>query len=173
MGVRMSSQIEIRNFVNRRIRALCEEERRARSKLRIYQWLGWICVGAGIVFPLLAGSTLLASSELVGRDWTRIGGLLALLAAVLTGLHKGFNCERYQTDLRTRLNALHSLAESYQETALLKGPALVAEMVKLNDRLREIRSQSVDMPQMLSHLEDGTGEPEDDGADDIAKVPAS
>lgn len=145
----MSSQIAIRNFVIMRIRALSAEERRTRTKLLIYQWLSWICVAAGIVFPLLAGSTLLASPHLVGENWTLVGGVLALLAAVLTGLHKGFNCERYQADLRAKLHALHSLVESHQETALLNGDALSAEVTRLNNCLRDLRIQSFDTPQML------------------------
>ena len=81
---------DVSAFVAMRIGQLLGEERRYRSRLTTYKWMSWICVAAGVVFPLLAGSALLAAPEFFGREgWARIGGALVLLAALFDRSSQG------------------------------------------------------------------------------------
>ena len=142
----MNSPPNIRDFIELRIRQLLLEERRYRLKLWIYGWLSWICVVVGIVVPLLVGSALLASPAGFGSKWGNIAGGLTLLAAVLTGLHKGLKCEAYHDACRRQIHSLRSIVEGFEATATVSGPDLLAQVDTLETRLRELRTVTFDVP---------------------------
>lgn len=138
---------EARMLVKKRIADLLDEERRLRSTLIVYRRLSWICIAAGIVFPILASSALLGSQEIFGGErWGIIGGFLALAAAVLTSLHKGFECESYQADCKRALLSLRSLIEGYEATGAMTDKGLDEAIVQLEGRLGELRRTAFDIP---------------------------
>lgn len=142
----MDSASDIRAFVDHRIGQLLREERQYRIKLSIYGWLSWICVAVGIVVPLLVGSALLASPAGFGPRWGNIAGALALLAAILTGLHKGFKCEAYHDECRRQIHTLRSIVEGLEATVVLEGQQLSAEVETLEARLRDLRAGAFGTP---------------------------
>jgi hypothetical protein len=143
----MPSRAELHEFARTRASILLDEERPYRRKLRVLKCLSWVAVTAGVAFPLVAGSALLARPELFGEGrWALIGGILVLVAAILTGLHKGLKCESYHADCQQRLHALRSLIEGYEGIVLLSddevGPAIKA----LEERLARLREIPFDIP---------------------------
>ena len=143
----MQEPQDIRAFADMRIAQLLNEEGRYRTRLTAYRWMSWVCVAAGIVFPAIAGSALLAAPEFFGREGrARIGGALVLLAGILTGLHKAFKCEAYHEDARQRIHALRSLVEGYETTALVDGDELRARFDALESKREELRARPFDVP---------------------------
>jgi hypothetical protein len=133
-------------LIRLRIDQLLEEERHHRRRLRLLRGLSWICVLAGIAFPILAGSALLGSPDLFGPKWKLWGGILVLLAAVLTAIHKGLNCEAHHAECRRVIHQIRDLIESY-EAALVLGPDdPEPQVATLEARRRELRSQAFEVP---------------------------
>ena len=92
--------------------ALLADEQKVQRRLRLYGLLSSVAVILGIVAPILAGSTLLASSSHLA-GWPTIGGILTLLASGGVALHKGLDCDRYHGKCRQALAELRSLATAY------------------------------------------------------------
>lgn len=92
-------------------------------------------VGGGTIFPLIGGTTLLTSST---NENFKIGvGILSILGACLTALHKAFNCEAHQAECLRLINASRTLADAY-ENALLNESSLPENFNKLEDRREQL-----------------------------------
>jgi hypothetical protein len=142
----MAMTTDIRTFVAHRIEQLSREETSYRRKLVILRWASAVCVIAGIAFPLLAGSALLSSPDIFDNAlWARLSGGLILIAAILTGLHKGLKCEAYQTECKRVIHALRSLIEGFEATAYLAEAEVRAAVDPLERRLQDIRKDAFEI----------------------------
>jgi hypothetical protein len=136
---------DIHAFVGLRIAQLTDEEASLRRKLNSYRTLSLVCIVSGVIFPLLAGSTLLGSSDFFGPNWARVGGLLALLAAALTGLQRGLNCDAVQNEYKKGICAIRGLIEDLEATSLLDVDQARAALDSIDKRLGTMRSR-MDVP---------------------------
>jgi hypothetical protein len=118
------------------------EQRAYELHLGVLEPFGAICIGGGIVLPLIAGFTLLGKPVFLGGSWELISGSLSLVAAILTGIHAGFNCDRYQGECRRLIKALQSLIEGYQAAMILNEHQLEARFNELETRLKDLRDGS-------------------------------
>jgi hypothetical protein len=91
---------------------LLNDETKVQGRLKLYAFLSRVAVILGIVAPILAGSTVLASYSKVDH-WPVVGGVLTLLASAGVALHKGLDCERYHGKCHDALAELRSLATAY------------------------------------------------------------
>jgi len=151
----MSSTVEMRDFVRGRIERLAREERGVRSKLIWFRAFSQVAVAAGVAFPILAGSTLLAGAASAlpvgsgGSLWGAVSGGLALAAGLMTGLHKGLKCEAYQAESRRTVHALRSLIEDFEATSVLNADELGPAVMALEARRRELRLDAFEVPPAL------------------------
>ena len=130
---------QILDLFNQREHELEAEYRAYEIGLGLLEPISSVCVGGGIVLPLIAGFTLLGQSELFGRNWELFSGGLSLLAAILTGIHTGFKCEQHQAECRRLIKELKSLAEDYEAAKVIPENELEAKLNELETRRRELR----------------------------------
>jgi hypothetical protein len=117
----MQGSLGWRQLAVERSADLLADERKLQWTLRLYTAFSQIAVVLGIVVPILAGSTVLASIQNVA-GWPIITGLLTLVASVLVAIHKGLNCDAFHGRCREALAELRSIAMSY-ERLLSRPPA--------------------------------------------------
>jgi hypothetical protein len=132
----------ILNLFSQREYELKIEQRAYEIKLGVLEPFGAICIGSGIVLPLLAGFTLLGKPAFFGNSWELISGSLSLLAAILTGIHAGFNCDKHHGECRRLIKALQSLIEGYQAAKTLNESQLETRFNELETRLKDLRDGS-------------------------------
>jgi hypothetical protein len=133
-------------LVRLRIDQLLAEEGHYRGRLRVLRTLSWLCVAAGIVFPILAGSALLGSPEIFGPGWKLWGGILVLLAAVLTALHKGLNCEAHHAEAKKTIHGIRDLVEGYEAALFLGADEFGPQLTALEARRAGLRANAFDVP---------------------------
>jgi hypothetical protein len=137
-------------LIDSRIARLACEHGDLRRRVGFYRRFSHVAVFSGIVFPVLAGSTLLGDAAkdwtVLGVPWPMLAGGLALLATVLTAVHKGFDCEKYQANARLVLHEALSLIEGYETLRLLEGAAFGARLEILEARLEAFRKRGFDVP---------------------------
>lgn len=142
----MADDRKLRELVEMRIKDLLREEDTIRGRLIPYHLFSQVAVVLGIVVPLLAGSALLTPLQAQSPDVKLWIGGFALLAAVLTAIHKGLNCETYQAQARVTSHRLRSLVEGFERTRALDPAALVAALEVLERRLEDLRASAFEIP---------------------------
>jgi hypothetical protein len=121
----------------------CAIERRA-----LEMWLGlltplrWLTVSGGIVFSAIAGATILGKHDLLVGSWPVVGGVCALTASILTGLHTGLKCESHQAECRRLIQVYLSLEAAYQAARLLPPTELALRQSALEERFEQARSNA-------------------------------
>ena len=140
------TETALREFIALRIDQLLREERAYRTRLGIFRPFSQLTVVAGVVFPLIAGSTLLTSAQIFGQNSNIIGGILSLVAAALVGIHKGLGCDAYQSNCRRTVHGLRSVIEGYERTSTLDTAALATAIDQLESRLNDIRGGAPELP---------------------------
>jgi hypothetical protein len=84
--------------------------------LRPLTLLRWVMVGLGTILAAFAGATALGR---YGDPWESIGGICALTASILTGLHTALDCEAHQAECRRLIRVYASLEAAYQAALVL------------------------------------------------------
>lgn len=133
---------QIFDLFNRREYELTVEQRAFEIWLGLLEPFGAFSKGCGIVLPLLAGFTLLSQPEFLGENWEPISGCLSLLAAMLTGIHTGLECDDHQAECRRLIKMLRSLVEGYQAAKATDKDELQARFDCLEIRLKGFRESS-------------------------------
>ncbi len=136
-----------RPLVVERVEGLLADERKAQRTLYCYAAFSNIAVICGLVVPILAGSTVLASYQKDhGGNWPLLSGILTLAASVLVAVHRGLNCEGYHVKCRGALAELRSLAMSYERLLNTVAPEIAEQTFEtLEARLVDFYKQFVEV----------------------------
>ena len=62
-----------------------------------------------------------------------------LVAAILTAVHKGFDCDAHQAECRRLVQAYRGLEVRYRTLAQIETPTIVDELLVLDTELAELR----------------------------------
>jgi hypothetical protein len=110
-------------------------------------WLGfltplkWMTVGGGTVLSVVASATVLA--KVFGERSGLVGGLCALGAALLTGLHTALNCDAHQAACRRYIQLYKCLESAYQNAqTLAPSTQLAARQDDLQARFESVTSNA-------------------------------
>lgn len=143
-----------RRFAAMRVAQLEDEDRSLR------RWLLWVRLGSwplqiiSIVFPVAAGSIALDSTSQAGLVST-----FSFIGAAAIALHRGLNCEAYQSALKRTTQAVRSIIEDYECIAALADEKVADALRKAEARLHELRATSNDVPPRRRRALRGMAEP--------------
>jgi hypothetical protein len=112
------------------------------SQLRLFSKTNWITVLVPSLLGVVAGSALFAKPESI--LWLGLGttiwiGIGTLLAAILTAIHKGLDCDAHQTECRRLVQVYRGLEVRYRTLAQIETPSIVDELLALDSELGELR----------------------------------
>lgn len=117
----------------------CKVESYAFNKrLKLFGYTNWITVIVPSLLAVTAGSALFATD-----DWRPIIGVTVLIGALLTAIHKGLDCDAYQTECRRLIQAYNGLATRYRTLHEVQKDHRQDEFLELENRLAEL-SPSLD-----------------------------
>jgi len=137
------SQIQrVLDLLDQREHELKIEQKAFEIWLGVLEPFGAFSKVCGIAFPLIAGFTLLSQPEYLGESWEMISGSLALIAAILTGIHTRLECDEHQAECRRLIKALKSLVEAYQAAKVADNNELKTKFNELEARLKDLRDRS-------------------------------
>lgn len=111
------------------------------SQLRFFSITNWITVLVPSLLGVLAGSGLFAKADsiLLGIETSTLIGIGTLLAAILTAIHKGLDCDAHQTECRRLVQIYRSLETRYRTLAQIETPNIVDELLALDSELGDLR----------------------------------
>ena len=78
------------------------------SKLRFFSKMNWITVLVPSLLAVIAGASIFATGK------TIFLGIVALLAALLTAIHKGLECDSHQAECRRLVQSYRGLETRYR-----------------------------------------------------------
>lgn len=115
------------------------------SQLRFFSKTNWITVLVPSLLGVVAGSALFAKSD---SNWLGIEtsiwiGIGTLLAAILTAIHKGLDCDAHQTECRRLVQVYRGLEVRYRTLAQIETPSIVDELLVLDSELGELRQSQM------------------------------
>lgn len=136
--------IENEKEVCARREAECEVESQAFNKrLKLFGYTNWITVIVPSLLAVTAGSALFADND----EWKLTVGLSALIAALLTAIHKGLDCDAYQAEARRLIQAYNGMATRYRTLHESRKENWLQDFLELEDRLAELREgATADLP---------------------------
>ena len=115
--------------------AECKVESHAFNKrLKLLWYTNWITVIVPSLLAVTAGSALFAAD-----NWAPIVGFAALAGALLTAIHKGFNCDAYQSECRRLIQEYNGLATRYRTLREIQKDNWLNDFLELEDRLAKLR----------------------------------
>jgi hypothetical protein len=120
----------------------CKIERRA-----LEMWLGaltplrWFTTAGSIVLTTFAAATGLGT-RLFSESWTIVGGACALVAAILTGLHTGFDCDAHQSECRRLIQLYSSLEAAYQNLIVMPPAERLPQYKALEEKFNDARTMA-------------------------------
>tara|TARA_R110001583_G_scaffold46347_1_gene145440 strand:- start:1597 stop:2022 length:426 start_codon:yes stop_codon:yes gene_type:complete len=103
------------------------------SRLRFFSKTNWITVLVPSLLGVVAGSALFATTSTI---WMGIG---ILVAALLTAVHKGLDCDAHQDECRRLVQAYRGLEVRYRTLHQIERPNIVDELLALDSDLAELR----------------------------------
>ncbi|WP_339901319.1 hypothetical protein [Paraglaciecola polaris] len=111
------------------------------SQLRIFSKTNWITVLVPSLLGVLAGSGLFVDSSvyllgLSASSWIAIG---TLLAAILSAIHKGLNCDAHQAECRRLVQLYRALEIRYRTLAQIEMQNIVDQILALDAKLAALR----------------------------------
>ncbi len=111
------------------------------SQLRFFSKTNWITVLVPSLLGVVAGSALFAESDSswVGIEASTWIGIGTLIAAILTAIHKGLDCDAHQAECRRLVQAYRGLEVRYRTLAQIETPTIVDELLALDSVLAELR----------------------------------
>jgi hypothetical protein len=137
----MIIQTEHDSRITERI-AFCRLEHRAYEHwLKTLTPANFLLAGIGGVLSLLAGLSIVTEASLIAP---KTAGWIAVLGAVLTGLHNGLRCDPHQAECRRLANQFEGLQTEY-------------ERLQLEPDERARREQLLGLEQKLATVVSGRG----------------
>jgi hypothetical protein len=111
------------------------------KELRFFSMANWFTVLIPSLLGVLAGSSLLveSNSRLFDFQVSTLIGCGTLLAAILTAIHQGLNCDAHQAECRRLVQDYRSLEVRYRTLAQIETPSIVDELLALDSELGELR----------------------------------
>ncbi len=107
------------------------------ERLRFFSKTNWITVLVPSLLGVLAGSAL---STNVNPLWLGLG---ALIAALLTAVHKGLDCDAHQVECRRLVQANRSFEVRYRTLHQIKSENIIEELRVLDSELAELRASQI------------------------------
>lgn len=124
-----------RRFAALRVEQLEQEDLSLRRQLFWVRAGSWPLQVISIVLPVAAGSIAL------GDHLSDFVSPLSFIA-----LHRGLNCEAYQSALKRTTQAVRSIVEDYECIGALADEKVADALRKAEARLHELRATSNDVP---------------------------
>jgi hypothetical protein len=107
------------------------------SRLRFFGKTNWITVIVPSLLGVIAGSALFSPSNTI---WLGVG---ALIAALLTAIHKGLDCEAHQEECRRLVQAYRGLEMRYRTISEIEVEDSQATLVELEDSLALLKESQL------------------------------
>lgn len=137
----MSADIaRYRRFAALRVEQLEQEDLSLRRQLFWVRAGSWPLQVISIVLPVAAGSIAL------GDHLSGFVSPLSFIGAAAVALHRGLNCEAYQSALKRTTQAVRSIVEDYECIGALADEKVADALRKAEARLHELRATSNDVP---------------------------
>jgi hypothetical protein len=129
--------------------ALCKQERRS------YEiWLSrltpanFVLLGLGGVLSLIAGLSIVTEAKLIDP---KVAGWMALIGAVLSGLHSRLKCDPHQAECRRLAAQFAELQTEYERLELeLDEAARREQLLSLEHKLATVRAGRTARPSNVS-----------------------
>ncbi len=111
------------------------------SELRFFSKTNWITVLVPSLLGVVAGSALFTTpgSSFLGIEASYWIGIGTLLAAILTAIHKGLDCDAHQAECRRLVQVYRGLEVRYRTLAQIESTSIVDELLALDSELGELR----------------------------------
>jgi hypothetical protein len=136
---------------------LAKRELECRIERRAFEmWLGfltplkWGVIIGTVVLSAVGGAPLFR--QWLGERWVLIGGICALISAVLMALHTGLKCDEHQGECRHLIQVYKALERDYQRAGTLQAAMMPSELERLDNRLREETSSAKAAPPLRYRL---------------------
>lgn len=137
----MSEEVtRYRHFAAIRVEQLGYEDESLRRQLFWVRVGSWPLQLISIVLPVAAGSVALSTTD------DSYVAALSFVGAAAVALHRGLNCEAYQSALKRTTQAVRSIIEDYECIAALADEKVADALRKAEARLHELRATSNDVP---------------------------
>lgn len=131
-----------RQFAASRVEQLEHEDRSLRRWLIMVRIGSWPLQIISIVFPVAAGSFSLAD---LPAD-SALVPMFSFIGAAAVALHRGLNCDAYQSAYKRTTQAVRSIIEDYECISALADERVADALKKAEARLHELRATSNDVP---------------------------
>ncbi|CAH0495054.1 hypothetical protein [Novosphingobium sp. CECT 9465] len=139
----MPADIErYRQFAASRVEQLEHEDRSLRRWLIMVRIGSWPLQIISIVFPVAAGSFSLAD---LPAD-SALVPMFSFIGAAAVALHRGLNCDAYQSAYKRTTQAVRSIIEDYECISAVADEKVADALKKAEARLHELRATSNDVP---------------------------
>lgn len=129
-----------REFAGVRAHQLRDEDLQLRKRLVG----GWPLLLLSLACPVAAGAAALWNEITPQYAW--VVPLFSFVGAISVALHRGFNCETYQTSLKRTAQILRSVMEGFEAVVAVPDAAVQDAYKAADARLRELRTTSSDLP---------------------------
>ena len=118
---------------------LCKRERRSYEIwLKTLSPANFLLDGVGGVLSLVAGLSIITEAGLIE---TKVAGWIAVLGAVLTGLHNRLKCEPHQAECKKLANQFAELQTDYERLEMENDEqAKSSQLMTLEQKLAAIRA---------------------------------
>lgn len=112
--------------------------------------LRWLTIFIGVVFPAIAGFSLLSNapeSSFLGVQWRTISAVLTLLASIVAALHAALHCDAHQTGCKKLGPLFENLSDEFRIAATESDPKVRRKIREsLAKRLAELKSRATEKP---------------------------
>lgn len=132
---------------------MLEKQRECMVQARAFEiWLDfltpirWVTIFIGVVFPALAGFSLLRGAAIFGVSWQNIATFLTFAASVVAGLHAALHCDVHQAGCKKLGPLYSSLADEFGIAVTLEDKARQKRSVELIRRLAELKRSTTETP---------------------------
>jgi len=117
------------------------------SWLDVLMPMNWVTQGGGVVLSLLASATIFTDKLLFGADYHVFAGIVALIAAILSGLHHVLKCEPHQAECRKLVNSFDVLEAKFQALESRSDKGVPKALAALQAEYEQIlRSRTATIP---------------------------
>lgn len=107
------------------------------KRLKLFSLTNWITIIVPTLLAVAAGSAIFA-----GEAWKwEIGGMI-LVGGLLTAIHKGLDCDAYQSECRRLIRAYDGLAFRYQSLHEVNREDWQSELLALEEQLANLKENT-------------------------------
>ncbi|HMY51026.1 MAG TPA: hypothetical protein PLD90_15380 [Rhodocyclaceae bacterium] len=106
----------------------------------------WATVVIGVVFPSLAGFSLLSGKAILGIEWKTISAYLVFFSSIVAALHAALHCESHQAECKRLRNRYQALIDEIDNIMMLQPDDLKEAIHKLHNQLKELKENTTEEP---------------------------